>query len=293
VKLLWRKAVTVRKPPLLMLPAPEEPEEMPEETPLTLALAALADQVRDEGAHAAAARLEADPAFLPGLAKVVHDSRRSTALTVWNEAIPPAGSERFDRAIRALELHFTGQLDTVLPGAPAVGHRVQPFRWVHCAPHPSGVGLPALVASVTDWRGAVAGVALLFVKPDWSGATDLEPKVVLLGDIPGNFARLGLPPTHHLAVAVSFAEAARMHWSTGGWPTWALLTVDNLASDFWIPPGITSLVIGYDPATEAAARAAARRLLRVQQRTGPQCRVRLLGPSGNVEECDEDDMQAA
>ncbi|MGH7155858.1 MAG: hypothetical protein ACREF3_18170 [Acetobacteraceae bacterium] len=166
-------------------PREQKATEPAVEVPDTLLAAALRLLTAD-GMQAAAERLEADPSLLPGLARHVIDARRATALAVWGQAVP------FD---------YRSPVAKALDAAKLPGERL--FRKVSGYPHPSRKEMVAAVAPIVGHQGELAGVVLLFVKPDGSGlyaGRDAEivigqQRIVRLGGA-GRKARAGQARDH-------------------------------------------------------------------------------------------------
>lgn len=239
-------------PPVPVVVAPPEPEpEPPAEpaNPLELALFKLAELGHAEAAR----RLQDDPAALPGLARALRFTGRAEARTLWETA------SRFAEA--------TAAPDDYLAALGAAG--LLGFAFARPAPTQGHVATPAplgsagaAIARIVDPAGAPIGTAVLPIRRAPPGFDAPE----FYGDAAGGAVVLGRaeqsPSPHHpgsIVVAVSIPEAARAARETG-LPGWAVLTRDNLRTDWWPPAGVREITICHGPADRRAAEVAADRL---------------------------------
>ncbi len=245
-----------------MLVAREEAEPMPD-TPLTRALEALVAVVQSEGVHVAAQRLERDPTALPGLARCVLEAQRATMTATWELACCPAGDMQYDRLMERLGLGWCSQRPPLTPYNAEPREPHDRFRFSQAYPHPSGIDLPAIMAPIQDAQENLVGLAIWFLKPDWSGLTDLHPKMVTMGEVLGHCVRLR--PIHRgLVVAIDLESAAVAHEVTDR-SVWLTLTADNLTEHFLPPFGADSrqdVMFWFDDTTRDEALKAARRVAR-------------------------------
>jgi hypothetical protein len=130
--------------------------------------------------------------------------------------------------------------------------------------HPSGTELPALVALVSDAMGDVSAIHRIFLRPDGSTKTDLEPRSASFGPIAGSAIRLadeaGVRGASELIVGegleTSAAAAALLRL-----PAWSAIAAGNLGWSLVLPPWVERVVVAVDrdPPGLRAAEAAAQR----------------------------------
>jgi hypothetical protein len=233
-----------------------------EETPLTEALAALLALAQREGVHAVAARLTAEPDALPGLARAVVEAQRSTMMGIWDNSLAPENDHYgcYEKLMQATGLLWCAFLPPPVIGSGQDAETIDRFRIEgDLVEHPSGERLPAVLAPIQDWNRNITGLVRFFVKPDWSGFTDLEPKFTMMGELNGNTIQLR-PPGYATMVAIDLEGAASAYERVPSWPPLVTLTAENLAKHFLPPPDVRRLTFWVDAKTFDTALVAARRL---------------------------------
>jgi hypothetical protein len=143
--------------------------------------------------------------------------------------------------------------------------------------HPTGITLPALIALVSDPSGNVSAIHRIFLCPDGSAKTDLNPRAASFGPIAGGAIRLApeaivrasgeLIVGEGLETTASAAMLLRL-------PAWSAIACGNLGRAMVLPAWVEHVVIAVDrdPPGMKAADAATRRW-RAENRT-----VRFLLP---------------
>jgi hypothetical protein len=264
--------------PRLVAATPDAPP-IPD-TPLAAALRALLA----DGVDAAVARIERDPAVLPGLAREIIAQRRSTAAALWEAAAPIAHAPKFVAAMDTAGLGWcAGRIGRAAGG---IGPRDagEPFRVAFDYPHPNGGQFPAAVAPIVTAWGEMLGCAILFFKADWTGLLDRPRAVVTVGEVAGGFVALHTP-RDRIVASVTFAAASRA-FAQARWPARVCLTGHNLAHHFMPPPGVRHVILAYDTASEReAARIAGSRL------RAAACEVELLARGERVERFNDDEHE--
>jgi phage/plasmid primase-like uncharacterized protein len=170
--------------------------------------------------------------------------------------------ERAERIWRRSE-PVPGTPGVVYLGARGIGHLVDcpDLRFRANCSHPTGAGLPALVAAVRDVDGRLVGVHRTYIGRDGIGKAEIEPQKASLGPVHGGTVRLApieqVLETGELVIAEGIETAA----SAGlllDLPAWAAITAGNLARGVVLPNNIRKVLIASDrdPAGQDAARVA-------------------------------------
>jgi hypothetical protein len=142
--------------------------------------------------------------------------------------------------------------------------------------------LPALLSPIQDWAGNITGLARFFVKKDWSGFTDPEPKFTMMGELNGNTIQLR-PAGYATMVWIDLEGAAAVWDRVQTWPPLITLTAENLAKHFLPPAEVRRLTFWVDAKTFDTALVAARRLY---ERDG-RLDIHFLSKRGNPRHLDE------
>jgi putative DNA primase/helicase len=136
------------------------------------------------------------------------------------------------------------------------------LRWAPACRHPSGRGLPAMLARIDNVDGELIGVHRTFLRPDGSGKANVEPQKAMLGLAAGGAVRLGA--AEDTLLIGEGIETTMAGMVATGLPGWAALSTSGLVT-LALPPNVRQVVILADHdangAGKRAARAAAQRWL--------------------------------
>ena len=176
-----------------------------------------------------------------------HDARQRTgdALQIWRRAVPAPGT--------LVETYLRARGITI-PIPPSL-------RYLAAAKHkPTGMILPAMVASVQDPGGRVVAVHRTFLSRVGTAKASVSEPKMSLGPVAGGAVRLARA-NGRLAVSEGIETGLSILQATGI-PTWAALSAPNMANVI-LPPDIRDVILGPDgdEAGATGARQAARRFV--------------------------------
>jgi putative DNA primase/helicase len=166
--------------------------------------------------------------------------KRDRALVLWRGSEPASGTPA-DRYLIARGL----------PGLAASSS----LRFRPDCPHPEGGRYPALIALVSDPKGAPLAVHRTFITWD-GGKANVDPVKASLGPIWGGAIRLD---DHDPNLPLAIGEGVETAGAAGvllGLPVWAAISAGNLAKGLVLPSEARRLVIAADP--DPSGRNAAR-----------------------------------
>jgi putative DNA primase/helicase len=134
--------------------------------------------------------------------------------------------------------------------------------------HPSGMWIPAMVASVVDVDGILIGVQRTFLDPNRAAKAQVEPARMSLGPCAGGAVRLA-EAEDHLILAEGIETGLAVLQATGR-PTWATLGTSGLRR-VELPSKIREVTIAAD--SDSAGLEAACHLARRLKREGRTVRI--------------------
>lgn len=178
------------------------------------------------------------PSVLPADADAA--ASRARALSIWESAIPAAGS------LAECYLGFRG----ILPPFPPDIR----FARLSCG---SRGQMPCLVAAVRDAAGNVTGIQRIFLRDDGLGKADMPKPKLSLGAVKGGAIRLGDLDGSGVLTICEGPEDGLSLLAMGAGPVWVAAGATFLPH-MQFPPEVRSLIIGADndPAGVQAAQAA-------------------------------------
>ena len=157
--------------------------------------------------------------------------RQDSAFALWRGSQPAPGTPA--------ERYLTAR---GLPGLAASSA----LRFRPDCPHPEGGRYPALIALVSDPKGAPLAVHRTYLARDGRKAS-AEPVKASLGPIWGGAIRLnGHDPNLPLAIGEG-VETAGAAGVLLGLPAWAAISAGNMAKGLTLPPEVRRVVIAADP----------------------------------------------
>ncbi|MBE5074251.1 toprim domain-containing protein [Erythrobacteraceae bacterium E2-1 Yellow Sea] len=185
---------------------------------------------------------EAPAMALPTLPPAERENRTVEALTIWDQAVPAAGT------LAENYLWFRG----ISPPFPTDIR----FSYLPC----DNLGeLPCLVAAVRNVAGDVTGIQRIWLAADGKGKADVAKPKRSLGRVKGGAIRLGEQgDSCTLTICEGPEDGLSLLYMLGG-PVWVAAGASMLPG-MEFPVGIKAIVIGADndPAGERSAEVAAR-----------------------------------
>jgi putative DNA primase/helicase len=154
----------------------------------------------------------------------------------------------------------------------ARGITIEPPASLHYHPalrHPSGVGLPSLVAAVEDLAGRFVGVHRTWLCADGFDKAAVTPQKAALGPISGGAVRLTLAMAEVVALTEGIETGLSVVQATG-LCTWATLGTSGLRS-LRLPHCVRRVIIAAD--ADAAGESAALRAAQRFVQEGRQVRI--------------------
>lgn len=178
---------------------------------------------------------------MPKLSPADRENRNGEALSIWENAVPAAGT--------LAESYLASR--AILPSFP-------PDIRFSRLPYGKSNPLPCLVAAVRDVAGKVTGIQRIYLRGDGMGKADLPKAKLSLGTVAGGAIRLGELDASGMVTVCEGPEDGLSLLSMIGGPVWAAAGASMLPA-MRFPSCIRSVVIGADndAAGEQAARKAA------------------------------------
>lgn len=186
------------------------------------------------------ARFKAETAKRHRQAQARGKANARRALNIWNEAQPGSGSI----------------VESYLGSRGLTPAFAQVFRFHPLCPHPTGVTLPAMIASV-ERTGGRAAIHRTFLASDGGGKASIHPQRAGLGPVGGGAVRLApIVPNTWLIVGEGIETTLSAMQATG-LPGWAALSAGGIES-LILPPEANMVLICADNDPSVRGQRAAR-----------------------------------